>query len=309
MNQIRRPWRRSAHELLIAAIAILLAVSSAPPTVAAGPGQSISAKSLTARRVIARIQKEVGVPWRTDTVDTFKAGDPDAAVTGIVVTMFPTCRVLEAAAAAGKNLIICHEPVFYDHFDLATDLTKDGDGVLADKKAFIEKNGLIVWRFHDHWHLRRPDGILQGMVRSLGWEKLQDAAVPELFHLPKVTLSDLARELRDKLQADGVRVVGRPDLSVSTIAFHPGAPESIEQMRSLERSDVDAVITGESREWETYEYARDASDQGKAKGLIVLGHIPSEQAGMEECARWLRTFVTEVPIDFVPSGPSYWVVK
>ena len=32
---------------------------------------------LTAREVIDRIQKNVGVPWRTDTVDTIKAGDPN----------------------------------------------------------------------------------------------------------------------------------------------------------------------------------------------------------------------------------------
>ena len=107
---------------------------------------------LTARAVIERIQQHVGVAWQKETVDTFKAGDPDAVVTGIVTTMFPTYRVLQAAAASGKNLVICHEPVFYDHFDQAADLVKDGDRVLADKKAFIEKNGLIVWRFHDHWH-------------------------------------------------------------------------------------------------------------------------------------------------------------
>ncbi|HLN00503.1 MAG TPA: hypothetical protein VK335_14550 [Bryobacteraceae bacterium] len=37
---------------------------------------------LTARQVIERIQKNVGVPWRAETVDTFKAGDPDTPVTG-----------------------------------------------------------------------------------------------------------------------------------------------------------------------------------------------------------------------------------
>ena len=28
---------------------------------------------------------------------------------------------------------------------------------------------------------------------------------------------------------------------------------------------------------------------------------------MEECARWLRTFVTEVPIGFIPSGDPFWM--
>jgi len=290
-----------SRKFILSAIALSLVLST---------GAFLSSQEpLTARGVIERIQKNTGVPWQKETVDTFKAGDPDATVTGIVTTMFPTFRVLKAAAASGKNLIICHEPAFYDHFDQAADLTKDGDRVLADKKAFIDKNGLIVWRFHDHWHLRRPDGILQGMVRALGWEKLQDSSDPETFHLPQTRLSDLCLELKSRLGTEEVRVIGNPDMVLSTVSFLPGAPDSIEQMRSLARPDVDAAIIGEAREWETVEYARDAADEGKPKALIILGHVPSEEAGMKECARWLRTFVTEIPVEFVPSGLPYWVVK
>ena len=41
-----------------------------------------------------RIQKKVGVPWTTPTVDTFKAGDPNTPVTGIAVTMMATLDVI-----------------------------------------------------------------------------------------------------------------------------------------------------------------------------------------------------------------------
>ena len=37
-----------------------------------------------------------------------------------------------------------------------------------------------------------------------------------------------------------------------------------------------------------------------------MGHIPSEQAGMIYCAKWLQTFVTEVPIEFVPAAEPFW---
>jgi putative NIF3 family GTP cyclohydrolase 1 type 2 len=147
------------------------------------------------------------------------------------------------------------------------------------------------------------------MVRALGWEKLQDPADPEMFSLPRVRLGDLCRELQSKLGTEEVRVVGNMDMILSRVSFLAGAPDSIEQMRSLGRADVDAAIIGETREWETLEYARDAVDEGKAKALIILGHVPSEEAGMEECARWLMTFVTEVPVEFIPSGLPYRVVK
>ncbi|SPF41129.1 hypothetical protein SBA4_2650004 [Candidatus Sulfopaludibacter sp. SbA4] len=48
-------------------------------------GQDNSAP-LTAGRVIERIRKNAGVPWGTETVDTFKAGGPDTRVRGIATT-------------------------------------------------------------------------------------------------------------------------------------------------------------------------------------------------------------------------------
>jgi hypothetical protein len=55
----------------------------------------------------------------------------------------------------------------------------------------------------------------------------------------------------------------------------------------------------------TVEYVADAVSESKQKSLIILGHIPSEQAGMEECTRWLKTFVTEVPVQFVPAREPF----
>src|SRR6185437_12765310 len=72
---------------------------------------------------------------------------------------------------------------------------------------------------------------------------------------------------------------------------------------------VQTLVIGEAREWETVEYVADAVSEGKQKSLIILGHIPSEQAGMEECTRWLKTFVTGVPIQFVPAREPFWSPK
>jgi putative NIF3 family GTP cyclohydrolase 1 type 2 len=267
-------------------------------------------KPLTARQVIARIQAQIGGTWQSDTVDTFKTGNPDAPVTGIAVTMMSTLDVLQRAAAAGDNLIITHEPTFYDHRDNPVDLPeKEKDAVLAAKRAFIEKHGLIIWRFHDYWHRPRPDGIVSGMVRAMGWEKFQDPANQYLFALPDTTLEKLAAEMKARLGIRVVRVVGDPNLQVKKVAFSPGASGFAMETGALERNDIEVVVLGETREWETVEYVSDAIAEGKHKGLIVLGHIPSEQPGMEECARWLRTFITEVPVQFVPAAEPFWEPK
>ena len=52
-----------------------------------------------------------------DTVDTVKIGDPTQPLTGIVTTFLATVEVIEQAAQLGANLIITHEPIFYNHRD------------------------------------------------------------------------------------------------------------------------------------------------------------------------------------------------
>ena len=267
-------------------------------------------KPLTAREVIGRIQAHVGIPWQQETVDTFKAGNPDEDVRGIAVTMMATLDVLQRAAASGQNLIITHEPTFYNHEDKPDELPqKENDPVLAAKRAFIQEHHLVIWRFHDHWHSMKRDGIEAGMAHALGWEKFQDGANPYVFAVPETDLEHLASDLKSRLRIHVMRVVGDPKLKITKVALVPGASGFASETRALEISDVQVLVTGEPREWETVEYVADAVTEGNPKALIILGHIPSEQAGMEECARWLKTFVSEVPVEFVPTREPFWAPK
>ncbi len=265
-------------------------------------------KRPTAQEVIAAIQEHVGVPWKTQTVDTFKAGNPETRVTGIAVTMMATLDVLQRAAAKGANLVITHEPTFYNHLDRPEGMDEN-DAVWKEKREFIEKNGLVVWRFHDHWHLRTPDGILAGVVKSLGWEKYQSAENPHLFTVPEITLEKLAADVAKQLDTPVLRVVGNPAMKVTKLALSPGSAGFERETHALEMENVEVLLVGETREWETVEYAADAVAEGKRKALIVIGHVPSEQAGMEECARWLKIFVKNVPVEFVPTKQPFWTLQ
>jgi putative NIF3 family GTP cyclohydrolase 1 type 2 len=72
------------------------------------------------------------------------------------------------------------------------------------------------------------------------------------------------------------------------------------------RPDVDVLVVGEAREWELVEYAQDSITAGNRKALVVLGHVVSEQGGMKYCAEWLKSFLTGVPIEFVPASEPFW---
>src|SRR6185369_7650338 len=172
-------------------------------------GQS-ETNDITAKQVIERIQKNVGVPWRTETVDTFKTGNPDTKVKGIVTSFSATLDVMQRGIASGKNLFIVHEPTFYNHQDSTKDLA--GDPVYTAKQSYADKNDVVVWRFHDHWHARRPDGIFTGMTEALGWEKFRSADNPRQFVMPATTLEDFAKEIQSRLKVRAMRIMGDPQL-------------------------------------------------------------------------------------------------
>ena len=102
-------------------------------------------QSITAREVVARIQAQVGVPWREKTVDTFKAGNPDTVVTGIATTVMATLDVLRQAVAAKRNLVITHEPTFYTGTDEPG--PRANDPVYLAKRAFIDEHHLVIGVF------------------------------------------------------------------------------------------------------------------------------------------------------------------
>ena len=47
---------------------------------------------------------------------------------------------------------------------------------------------------------------------------------------------------------------------------------------------------------------------GRAKGLVLLGDEASEEPGSGEMAEWLKGFVTEVPIEWMPAGEPFWAL-
>jgi len=259
---------------------------------------------LTAQQVIDRIKKNVNIPWRATTVDNVIAGDPGTPVTGIATTMMATLDVIQRAAAAGKNLVITHEPTFYSHQDTTDQLKSDSTYLF--KTGFIRKHQMVVFRFHDHWHARQPDGIALGMSRELGWEQNADPADLRQFTFPEIPLSKLAQQIEARLKIRTMRVVGDPNLPIRRVAASWGYASEFPGIPQFAAPNVDLFVVGEAREWELVEYAQDSITAGNKKALILLGHVVSEQAGMKYCAEWLKTFVPETPIEFVPAVEPFW---
>jgi hypothetical protein len=97
------------------------------------------------------------------TCDTVKSGDPERELRRVAVTMFPRIETLREAALWGADMMIVHEPTYYEHMEMGEDTP-----VSRQKRDLIEKSGMVLFRFHDRMHASEPDGIAEGELHYLG---------------------------------------------------------------------------------------------------------------------------------------------
>ncbi len=266
---------------------------------------SDKSRNLTVQEVIDLILAHVPGDRLARSVDRVKAGDPGTIVRGIATTMFPTVDVLRRAAGAGANFVIVHEPSFYNHHDDVDWL--EGDDVYNMKRELIISNEMVIWRFHDYWHRVRPDGIRMGVLNQLAWVTYYDESHPELLTLPQTRLSGIIRHLKERLGIEQVRYIGDLNETCRRIALMPGAVGGRAHIELLKRDKPDVLICGEAPEWETVEYIRDARALGLRRSLVVLGHVQSEEPGMEWLVQWLQPKIPGVRITHISShSPFEW---
>ena len=249
------------------------------------------------------------------TCDGVIAGDPTQECTGVALTCCPTAAVIRQAAERGCNLVICHEPTFFDGYD-ATDWLA-GNAVYAAKRALISQTGVTIYRNHDHLHSDRPDGIFGGVTRRLGWEPYALGEALEFmpgccFELPPTTVGEVAAHLRGVLHIEGIRIIGDPAMEVTRVGFtfhYSGSEMDKRCIQFIEENDMQVIIPGEVVDWTIGEYVQDALSLGFRRALLNVGHFNWEEPGMEAMAEWLSEDLRHgVPVTFIQSGNQYrWI--
>ena len=260
---------------------------------------------MTAQEVIDLIHQNVGFPWHEGFRDVFKVGNPQVQVKGIATTVMATFDEIKRAHAEGMNLIITHEPTFWSDSDSTKDITNDP--VFQAKQKFCLENDIAVWRFHDNWHARnKPDMEAYATAFKLGLATDPTAYTNQgkVFTIPETTLGEYAERVKKLMNVKTLRVVGDPKAKISRVICGVGSGTPALS------ANVDVAIGGEGIEtdggFDNVEYVRDAAALGISKGFIILGHLVSEEPGMDSCAEWLRTFLKDIPVKFVPAGEPFW---
>lgn len=232
--------------------------------------------------------------------DTCKTGSLDTEVNKIAVSMFATIGVVKAAKEWGAKLLIIHEPTYYSHMDVHTN-----DKIECEKRKFIEDSGLALFRFHDHPHYSFPDLICKGVVSSLDISG-EVEYVKDSFDLVRITLDspmtpvEFTKAVEERLKIKHIRICGNRDLPCRKISLMCGTPPAV--FSELKSDECEILMTGEACEWMLGEYARDASDLGHKKTLLIMGHIGSERAGMEYVAEILSETFPEIETKYFECG-------
>ena len=274
-----------------------VALTAAGALRASGAHAQQASGSLTVQQVIDRVRTDVP-PGPAETVDTVKVGDPRQPVTGVVTTFLASCEVIDRTVALGANLVITHEPTFYNHLDQVDWL--ETDDVYRHKLKLLQDNGIVVWRFHDGIHRLRPDGVVTGVLEALGWKDHASPGDPRVCEIPPTSLPELATIFRERLGTTRVLAVGDPRRRYRTVGLMVGAAGGVAQMRFARESGVEVLVVGELAEWETSEYVRDASHAGLSRAVLVVGHAASEEPGMKWLAEWMRPRFPGVTVTHVP---------
>lgn len=290
MNIASKITRRSFVSTLSAATAGCFVLS---PTVSA----FACAEPKTIKDVIDLLLAEPGVSY-PQTVDTVKSGDPSQPIRGVVTTFMANDEVIKKAIDLGANLIVTHEPTYYNHEDKTDWLEKDD--VYKFKRKLLEDNNIVVFRYHDYIHSIKPDPVVMGVVEKLGWQQFVKTDNPRIVTIPARKLSALCKEVKTKLGSEQIRYIGSPDMNCKTIGLLVGASGGNSHIGMLGTTAIDVLIVGEIHEWETAEYVRDAISAGQNRAVIIAGHAPTEEPGMEWLAKWLQPKLGSVKVTHVP---------
>lgn len=234
--------------------------------------------------------------------DTCKAGDPNAEVKKVAVSMFATPEVVKKAKAFGAELLIVHEPTYYNHMDNHSD-----ERIECAKRKLIEESGITLYRFHDHPHGTTPDIIAAGMLKNMAFDA--EVEYTNVFDLVRLHLNrpltplEIAKHIEDKLGIKHIRVCGAANVKCTKISGMFGTPGGV--LKELQGDDCEVMLTGEVCEWALAEYVRDAAQLGLNKALLIMGHIGSERDGMKYTTELLKQMHPELEVQYIECGEVY----
>ncbi|WDP88346.1 MAG: Nif3-like dinuclear metal center hexameric protein [Desulfobacter sp.] len=205
-----------------------------------------------------------------------QAGDPDWAVTGILVALDVSREVMETAVEAGCSMVVTHHPLV-----MAPEKSLDFSRMPGAIIYTAAKHDIAVVSAHTNLDKAR-DGLNDYFAQKLGIQcegpLFVDSAATEerptgigrtgRLSSP-MAVGDLAAIIKTQLNTPFVRLVGDTGRKAYKVALCTGSGGSLTE--NFLKSDADVYITGDLK----YHEARDIETAGRI--CIDVGHFASER--------------------------------
>lgn len=227
------------------------------------------------------------------------AGVPSGTLRGIATCFSPSFEVLNKAAAAGCNLVLCDAHPFYLYDPLWSSLPGVKQAVAnapatLTKRKLIDEAEIVILRLHSAWMAANPTSAARALAAVLKLTVVGEGNGDDfvLCDLPATTAAQLAR----RLPADGVRMIGDESWKVRRVAVLPGMATPSRLGRALRDPAVDAVIAGEVIEWEGGPYMLDVQATGRKCALLLGGFAATMEPDARHWADWAKATLAGVPV-------------
>lgn len=235
------------------------------------------------------------------------AGNPEASVTRVLLTVDLTLDVILQAADGGFDFVLAHHPYLMRGVNTLSESTVKGAVV---SKAI--RSGIGIYAAHTNAD-SAVNGVSDALARSIGLVDTkpmlptnENEGLGRYGNLPEaITLGELATLLARVLPATatGVKVAGDFNQRVRLVGVCGGAGDSL--LPEAKRLGVDAFITADLRH-HVVQDAREERHVGRDTAIIDVSHWASEWLWLEQAALDLRKLHSDVQFEVCDLRTDPW---
>lgn len=243
---------------------------------------------------------------RETTVDQIIHG-PDQEIAKIAVCWMPFSETIREAQKRGANVLVAHEPTFYDHREVDNKTSEYYAKAIQAKKQLLDETGITIFRCHDVWDAVPGRGVPDSWGAYLGLSDLvASTTYLRVYKIAPIKALELVQSFAAKTQLKGQSTwgfYGDPDKMVTWVGIGTGCcsnPHELFDLGAELAVSVDDIV----RAWIDGEWAKDTGHP-----VAVVNHGVAEAIAMDSLADELRLAVPGVEVSVIDQGCSYLEIK
>jgi len=230
-------------------------------------------------------------------------GREEKEVSSVYIALDATKEVIEAAKAAGADMLLTHHPMIFKPLKQVS-----GQHFIGDKILTLAESGMCYYAMHTNFDVM---GMADAVAEQLGLEdrrvlsvtyedELSKEGIGRIGALPvPMTLAECAEYVKSRCRIEQVKAYGTPAETIVMAAVCPGSGKSC--IEDAIRLGADVLITGDIDHHEGI----DSVEQGLA--IIDAGHYGLEKIFVPYMEEYCKRKLAGVTVYTAPEKNPFWI--